>query len=428
MTHTVGTDPADYPLWHPMTQMHGYLRAPVTITGGHGSWVTDDSGQEYVSGNAGLWNMHCGYDEPRIADALREQLDRLAYGTLFRYGNDPALLFARRLVEIAPAPDLTRVYYGTSGASGVDAALKLARRYQRLIGRSARRTVAALADSYHGTLYGPASVTGEDLEQEEYGVDRSSVLHVPTPVDAAGAAASLERLTAESDSLAAVIVEPILGSAGVVVPHADFFRGLTELCRTHDICLIADEVATGFGRTGRMFASEWFGLSPDLLVMSKGINSGYLPMSAVLVHERVWAAFHDSGTSFLNGETQAGNPLACAAALATLDVIEADGLVERSLRTGEDLAARLTALAPRARGQVRRVTGRGLMIGVHLEGRSGPITMAETNALVERFRSLGVLVHPSPLGFSLFPPLVIEDQDIELVLGSVGQVFDELEL
>ncbi|MCC3765518.1 aminotransferase class III-fold pyridoxal phosphate-dependent enzyme [Glycomyces sp. TRM65418] len=418
----------DYPLWHPMTDMGRYLSSPVTITEGRGSRLVDQNGREYVSANAALWNMHCGFDEPRIQAAIRAQLDRLSYGTLFRYGNEPAQLLASRLVEISPRPELTKVFYNTSGAGAVDTALKLARRYQRLIGRPERDTVAALADSYHGTLDSAMAVTGEDLEQDEYGVDRSAVMHVPTPLDERGAADALERLRAAAGRLAAVIVEPVLGSAGVLVPHEHFFSGLNDLCEANDICLIVDEVATGFGRTGSMFAAEWTGLRPDLLVMSKGINGGFLPMSAVLIHQRVWEAFAAGGAVLRTGETQAGNPLACAAALATLDVIEADDLVSRSLRSGERLTAMLTDALPRARGQALAPTGRGLMLGVGLQGPGGTVDVAQAAVVVERFRSLGVIVHLSDRGFSLMPPLIIDDDDVKLIADAAGQVFDELDL
>lgn len=418
-----------YPLWHPMTSMQRYLDAPVTVVRGAGSRVTDDEGTEYVSANAGLWNIHCGYDEPRIQEAIRAQLEELSYGPLFRFATEPAVRLAARLIDLtAPAAQLTKVFYGTSGASAVDAALKLVRRYQRLSGRHERTVVGALADSYHGTLYGAMSVTGEDLEQDEYLVDRSRVLHVPTPVDAEHAARALSDLAGAVGRLAAVIIEPILGSAGVIVPHQDFFDGLGVLCKEHDVLLIVDEVATGFGRTGRMFGYEHFGLEPDLVLMSKGINGGYLPMSAVLIHQRVWAAFRDHGADLWHGETQAGNPLACAAALATLDVIEDDGLVQRARQVGENLAASLAGLAQQARGQTEAPSGRGLMLGMHLRGSHGPPAMSEINAVVERFRSLGVIVHASPLGFSLLPPLTISDADIDVVLRATSTVLEELEL
>jgi adenosylmethionine-8-amino-7-oxononanoate aminotransferase len=429
MTTTAQPRTDTYPLWHPMTGMRRYLASPVTIVRGRGSRVIDDEGTEYVSANAGLWNIHCGYDEARIQDAIREQLAKLSYGSLFRFGNEPALRLAARLIDLTPpTQQLTKVFYGTSGASGVDAALKLVRRYQRLSGRPERMMVGALADSYHGTLYGAMSVTGEDLEQDEYAVDRTCTLHVPTPVDGDSAARALSELARAVDRLAAVIIEPILGSAGVVVPHRDFFAGLSALCKDNDVLLIADEVATGFGRTGRMFGYEHFGLEPDLVVMSKGINGGYLPISAVLIHQRVWDAFQDGGADLWHGETQAGNPLACAAALATLDVIEDDGLVDRARQVGDRLATSLADLAPLARGQAAPPSGRGLMLGMHLEGSRGRPAMDEVNAIVERFRSLGVIVQASPLGFSLLPPLTINDADVEVVLRATATVFDQLDL
>jgi len=432
MTHGLTAEPGarsaqqPYPLWHPMTRMRQYLASPVVIVEGHGNTLVDDSGQRLLSANAALWNVATGFDDPQILDAIRKQLDLLPYGTLFRYAHQPAIDLAHRLIELVPGSGLTRVYYATSGGSAVDAALKLVRRYQRLIGRPDRAVVAALADGYHGTLYGSMAVTGEDLEQDEYGVDRRYVRHVPTPVDDPEPA--LRALAEVSDQLAAVIVEPVLGSAGVVVPHPDFFAALGELQREQDVLVIVDEVATGFGRTGRMFAHEWFDLHPDILVLSKAITNGYLPLAALLVHERVWHAFDAAGVDFLHGETQAGNPLARVAAIATIDAIVSRGLVQRAERMGQLLRQRLVELLPRAGGQAGPVVGLGLVLGVRL-GRPGqPADPRSIGAVVERFRDHGVIVHPSNIGISLFPPLTVTEQEVEQVCAAAAAVFEELTL
>jgi adenosylmethionine-8-amino-7-oxononanoate aminotransferase len=421
------TAASTYPVWHPMTRMTPYLRRPLILNSGDGVHVTDETGQTYLSANAALWNVSCGHGERRIVEAVRRQLDLMAYGTLFRQGHGPATELAHRLVELQPDTGLTRVFYTTSGGGAVDAAVKLARRHQRLTGHPERSAVAAFADAYHGTVGEAMAVTGEELGQDEYLVDRQYVVRIPTPVPGSIEVA-LSELRRHAGTLAAVLVEPVLGSAGVIVPPEEFFAGLEAIRRDTGLLLIVDEVATGFGRTGRMFGYEWYGLRPDLVTMSKGINSGYLPLAAVMVHERVWSAFQEQSADFLYGETQAGNPLACAAALATLDVMEEDGLVERSARLGRILRKRLDEIIPLARGQAEPAEGLGLMIGVPLHPRSGPLPPSAPGSIAEAFLRFGVIVHPSPRGFSLLPPLTIDESHVDEIGAATAQVYARMEL
>jgi len=432
---------AIYPLWHPMTDMARFLSDPVTIVRGEGVMVYDEDGRDYISATAGLWNVTCGFGRPEIAAAITEQLERLPYGTLFRFANEPAVRYARRLVDLLPAP-LTRVFYSSSGAAAVDTALKLARRYQRLEGRPDKRLVACLSKGYHGTSIGAMAVTGEDLEQAEYGVDREQVRVLPTPErfrcpacagQPACALTCIEPLTEllhrESERIAALIVEPVLGSAGVIELPEPWLLAAQRLCAEHDVLLIVDEVATGFGRTGAMFATEPLGLEPDLMTMSKGITSGYLPLGATAVSERVHEAFARRGAVFAHGETQAGNPLACAAALATLDVLEAEQLVARAQSVGAHLQAGLRRLLDHP--HVGDVRGRGLMLGVELvsdrETRA-PVPFPTVLATLDACAREGLLVHPAPSGFSLFPPLVLDRAQAERIVATLENVLGRLRL
>jgi adenosylmethionine-8-amino-7-oxononanoate aminotransferase len=428
---TTATEVPPYPLWHPMTDMRSYLADPVVIVRGEGVTVWDAEGREYLAATSGLWNVSCGYGRSELADAIVEQLGRLPYGTLFRFGNEPALRLAEELVRLAP-PGLTRVFYSSSGSAAIEAGLKVARRYFRLRGEPERRLVACLSHSYHGTSIGAMAVTGEELEQAEYGIDRGDVRVLPTPdplrgVDATGELLALAER--EGEALAAIVLEPILGSGGVVVLPQHFHDAVARVCRETGALLIVDEVATGFGRTGRMFGHEWFGLEPDVLVCSKGIDGGYVPLGATLFRDEIFAEFWRHGAVFAHGETQAGNPLACAAALATLDVIEREGLVEHAAEIGEYLLRALRELE--CYPHVGEVRGRGLMIGVELvrDRRTlAPIDPGHVMPIVKLVAREGVIVHPSPSGISLFPPLVLDRADADVIVDAIERVVAGLAL
>jgi adenosylmethionine-8-amino-7-oxononanoate aminotransferase len=404
-----------------MTAMPAFDETPFTVARAQGVRVWDDHGRRYLDAMSGLWNVACGYGEPRIADAVRDQLLRLSYGTLFRRGSEPAAELAERLLDIAPAP-YHRVFYSCSGGAAVDTAMKLARRWQRLAGRRGRHLVVGLAGSYHGTMYGGMTVSGQDLDQDEYGADTAGVRHVPV-----NDVAALERLfAADGGRIAAVAVEPVLGNGCIVAEHAYLDR-LGQLCAASDVVTVVDEVATGFGRTGRMFASEGFPFAPDLLLLSKAVTSGYLPLAATLVSERVATAFDRAAVVFSHGETQSGSAPACAAALATLALFEDDDLVRRAAAAGKLLAAELDELAGH-----RLVTGHagvGLMRAVSVRRGDGGLPDAgDVTRLVARVRREGALVQPGPDGVELFPPLVITSEEIAELVGCLRRALDGSEL
>jgi adenosylmethionine-8-amino-7-oxononanoate aminotransferase len=418
-------------VWLPMTSMSEFARHGRTIVRGEGSHVYDEDGRRYLSATSGLWNVNCGWGHPRIIAAIHDQLTTLSYATLFRYGNDVAVELANRLLDIAPG-SFDKVFYSCSGSAAVETTLKAARRYQRLLGHPERDIVVGLRGSYHGTMYGSMALTGDDLEQDEYGVDRRSVRHVQPGVEGQcpGCAGHCPRgcgdelaelFEREGERIAAVVLEPVLGSGGYVVTRA-FASLAARLCAEHGALLVIDEVATGFGRTGAWFATERLEVQPDALILSKAINSGYLPLAVTLFGARVVEAFASSGATFAHGETQAGNPAACAAALATIDVLESEGLVEHGAAMGERLHAGLTRLGTQRLG-VRAVRGRGLMLGVELESAGGgtmrPHEVLET---VEVMLGEGVIVHPGPGGIGLLPPLVITPDEIDSILDALGRV------
>src|SRR4051794_17071774 len=324
------TLPGDSHVWHPFTQMRGWAaeRAP-TIVSGEGEFLFDSRGRRYIDGISSLWcNVH-GHRHPRIDAALRAQLDRVAHSTMLGLSHPGAEELARRLVALAPGAEdgagpLSWVFYSDSGSTAVEVALKMAFQYwqQAPDARPKRTTFVRLENAYHGDTVGSVSVGGIDLFQSLYRPLLFDTIEVP-----AGNAAVLDRVLAKrAGEVAAVVIEPLVqGAAGMLLQPPGYLRAVKELCDAHDVFLICDEVATGFGRTGTMFACEQEEVVPDFLCLAKGLTGGYIPLAATLTTERVYEGFlapFEEFRTFFHGHTYTGNPLACAAALATLDVFE----------------------------------------------------------------------------------------------------------
>ncbi len=399
-----------FPLWNPMTPMSGYWPADQVIARAEGVRVWDEGGRAYLDGVSGLWNVCCGYGHPQIVGAIKEQLDTLAYAPLFGgRSNRPAIELARRLIEVGPISD-GRAFFTSSGSAAVDTAMKLALRVPRLLGEPEANQVIALEGSYHGTGYASMLATGESVDQDEYGVDVSWVHHVAhDDPEALGAlAARLGR------RLAAVVVEPVLGTGAYVLPPSTVAI-LNEICTAPSVSLVVDEVTTGFGRTGTLFASPTLGLRPDLVVLSKGITSGYLPLAATLCSGAICDLFDSRGAVFRHGETQSGNPVGCAAGLATLDVLEEPAFRAHAGVLAEAMDAELEELA--SEPSVAGHRGLGLLRAVELRGSDGrPLSDAQVAAVLAAVRAEGALVYASPSGIGLLPPLVMAlDELAELV-------------
>jgi adenosylmethionine-8-amino-7-oxononanoate aminotransferase len=424
-------------LWHPFTQMADWIgEEPLVIAEAEGCWLVDTQGRRYLDGVSSLWcNVH-GHRHPALDAALRTQLDRVAHTTLLGLGSVPSIELARALVQVVP-PGLTRVFYSDAGATAVEAALRIALQYQQLRGAGGRTRFASLVEAYHGDTLGAVGVGySETFHRFVAGAVQPAVRLTPPhvfrwqrgldPEAALGAALDdAERtLAAHGESLAAVIVEPLVqGAAGIWTHPPAYLRALHELAHRHGALLIADEVATGFGRTGRLFACEHAGISPDLLCIAKGISGGYLPLAATLATEEVFSAFlgpYEDFRAFFHGHTYTGNALACAVALASLETFTVEHTLERLQPKIARLRARLGAdIAPLPYvGDVRQ---QGAMVGIELvEDRTTRAPYAPAARIGQRVvraaRARGVVLRPLGNVIVLMPPLAVTAAELELLL------------
>ena len=409
-------------LWHPFTQQRGWEQEdPLVVTDADGCWLIDDRGRRYVDGVSSLWCTVHGHRHPVLDLAVKDQLDRVAHTTMLGLTHEPAIELARQLVELAP-PGLARVFYSDSGSTAAEIALKMAFQYwQQLGGDDARRTrFVSLRDAYHGDTIGSVSVGGIDLFHSMY-----RPLLFDTLKAEPGDAADMERLLAEhGQEVAAVIVEPLVqGAAGMLVHPPGYLRAVRELCDRHGVLLICDEVATGFGRTGRMFACEHEDVAPDLMCLAKGITGGYMPLAATLATERIYEGFlgeYEDFRTFFHGHTYTGNPLACAAALANLRLFEQERTIEHLQPKIELLGALLEPVA--ALPAVAEVRRRGFMVGIELGGFPVEARMGHQVTLEARRR--GAVIRPLGDVVVLMPPLGIRADELRQLVEITGAAIE----
>ncbi len=402
-------------LWHPFTQQLGWVEEePLMIERAEGSQLIDDAGRRYLDGVSSLWcNVH-GHRHPGIDAAVREQLGRVAHSTMLGLSHAGGAELAARLVELAP-PGLSRVFYSESGSTATEIALKMAFQYQQQRGgQHARRTsFVHLRDAYHGDTLGSVSVGGIDTFHAAY-----RPLLFDTHAAEPGDAADLERvLAAHEEEVAAVILEPqVQGAAGMLTHPRGYLRAVRELCDSFGVLLICDEVATGFGRTGTMFACEQEDVAPDLLCLGKGLTGGYLPLAATLATERVYERFlgaPEERRTFFHGHTYTGNPLACAAARASLDAFERERTIER-LQPKIQLLSELLA-GVEAMPEVAEVRGRGMMVGIDLGEHDPALRLGHRVTLEARQR--GAIIRPLGDVVVLMPPLAISEAELRRLVA-----------
>ena len=395
-------------LWHPFTQMAEW--SPLVIASGDGCYLVDEDGRRYLDGVSSLWcNVH-GHRHPRLDRALREQADKIAHSTFLGLSHEPGIRLAAELLEVAPR-GLSRVFYSDSGSAAVEVALKQSFQFWQLSGQPKKQRFLRLGDAYHGDTLGAVGVGGIELFHRVFGPLLVQSIAIPSPAGTDGSEA-LGRIEAElrqrADEIAAFVIEPLIqGAAGMLVHPPGFLRAVSGLCRRHDVHLIVDEVATGFGRTGRLFACEHEQVSPDFLCLAKGISGGYLPLSATLATDEIYRAFLGARTDlkhFFHGHTYTANPLACAVGLESLRLLRESTLANVQAREPEFAAAldRISKL-PGVR-EVRRV---GLMAGIELE--SGAYQACE------RIRQLGVILRPLGEVLVWMPPRVLQPDDLKLL-------------
>jgi putrescine aminotransferase len=428
-----------YPLCHPNQLLSGLEQQVMILVEGKGCVVRDQKGKEYIDASGGLWNTYCGLGQQEIINAITKQLQQLSYATLFALrGNQPALDLARELVAMAPAP-LQWAYMTGSGSESVELGIKIARLYHMLKGRKNNKEIVYLDESYHGTFFGSMTISGLIPLKEYFGpmLPGTSAIPAPNPLRcpanmsyhefAMSCADALEEKAA-AGNVAAFIVEPVLGSAGVVIPPAAYFQRIEQICRKHRILLVLDEVATGFGRTGRWFAAEHYDLRPDVLLLSKGMNSGYLPLGAVLFSAEIGEVLTRSNFPILHASTYNGHPACCAASLATLNLMRREHLVERAAESGsyfEEQLRRLLLDLP----MVKEIRAIGLMLAVVFAQEDGtPAVPAQIQQLYSALQQAGVLGYVGLSALTFCPALVITPQQIDTVVERLHTVLTGVRL
>jgi adenosylmethionine---8-amino-7-oxononanoate aminotransferase len=407
-------------VWHPFTQMRDWLDdEPLVIERAEGNYLIDADGRFYLDGVSSLWvNVH-GHRRREIDDAIRAQLERVAHTTLLGLCSPPSAQLAARLAELTGLP---KVFYSDSGSTAVEIALKMAYQYWYHRGQPQKCRFVALHEAYHGDTLGAVSVGGIELFHQLF-----APLLVPCHRIAPDADALDALLREKSGEIAALVVEPIVqGAAGMIVQPRGFLRRAAELCRAHDVLLIADEVATGFGRTGRMFACEHEDVTPDLMCLAKGLTGGYLPLAATLASQAVFDAFlggFEEKKTFYHGHTYTGNALACAAALANLDIFEHDRVLERLpakiARLETELHEELLPLPA-----VQQIRQKGLMAGVEIGPY--PYEAAMGAKVCRTARKHGVIVRPLGNTIVLLPPLSILDDELVQLCDAVRHAIGDI--
>ncbi|MDQ2820566.1 MAG: aspartate aminotransferase family protein [Pseudomonadota bacterium] len=432
--------------WHPMMhQADMKTRQPLRIVRGDGCHVFDDQGRQFIDGVAGLWNVNVGHNRREVKDAIIAQLDELAYFQIFDGVSHPrAEELSARLIDMLAPEDMQRVCYGANGSDATETALKVARQYWKILGQKDRTKFISLKQGYHGSHFASAGVNGNAVFRRNYEPNMAGCFHVENPwvyrnpftqdPDELGrvCAMLLEREIEFQgpDTVAAFIAEPVQGAGGVIVPPANYWPLVRAVCDKYGVLLIADEIVTGFGRTGNLFGARGWGVKPDIMCFAKGISSGYIPLSATTLNGRVAEAFEnnrDFTGALMHGYTYSGHPVGCAAALASLAIVTDEDLPANAATQGAYLLAQLQPLMARYEviGDIR---GKGLMVAIDLV--DDRITRAPVSplsgfayAIAEAARQHGVIVRPVGANIILSPPLVIQRPDIDRIVAALAAAF-----
>lgn len=430
------TDLERSPFWMPYTANREFKKSPRMLERAEGMYYYTPEGRQILDGTAGLWCVNAGHCRPKIAEAIAAQAKKLDFAPTFQMGHPIAFEFAERLAAIMPE-GLSHVFYTNSGSEAADTALKIALAYHRARGDAGRFRLIGRERGYHGVNFGGMSVGGISANRKAFatamlpGVDhirhthdieRNAFTH-GQPAHGAEFADDLERLCALHDpsTIAAVIVEPVAGSTGVLIPPKGYLQRLREICTKHGILLIYDEVITGFGRLGKPFATDYFGVKPDLITTAKGITNGTIPMGAVFASDAIYDTFMQgpAGMEFLHGYTYSGHPMACAAGIATLDVYAEEGLLTRAgeiAKFWED-----TVWGLKASKNVIDLRVVGLVAAIELAPREGAAGRRAFEAFTRAFDK-GVLIRVTGDTIALSPPLIVEKAQIEHIVATVGEV------
>ena len=434
LANALGSDVSLESLWMPFTNNRAFKRAPRMLVSASGMYYTSSDGRQILDGTAGLWCVNAGHCREPIVRAVQEAAATLDFAPGFQLGHPLSFALAERVAEMLPG-DLDHVFFANSGSEAVDSALKIVMAYFQAKGEPQRVRFVGRLRGYHGVGFGGISVGGIEPNKRAYAAQLlPQVDHLPhthdiarnafsrgQPAHGADLADALEQIVAErgAGTIAAVIVEPLAGSTGVLVPPKGYLERLRELCTRHGILLIFDEVITGFGRLGKPFGADYFGVVPDLMTVAKGLTNAAVPMGAVFVRRGIYDTVVDSappGIELFHGYTYSGHPLAAAAGLATLDVYQTEGLFERAASLAPAWEAALHSL--RGLPNVIDIRNLGLVGGIELEPRAGAPGARGFDVFVDCFNR-GVLIRVTGDIIALSPPLIIDERQIDELVSTV---------
>jgi beta-alanine--pyruvate transaminase len=426
--------------WMPFTANRQFKSAPRIMVGAEGMYYRSSDGRKILDGTAGLWCCNAGHARPKIVEAIAQQVKELDYAPAFQMGHPKVFELASRLVTYMPA-DIDHVFFTNSGSESVETALKISLAYQRAIGQGTRNRFIGRERGYHGVNFGGMSVGGIGGNRKQFGQLMPGVAHIRHTLDIGRNAFSrgqpphgveladdLERalIVNDASTVAAVIVEPVAGSAGVLVPPKGYLEKLRATCDKYGMLLIFDEVITGFGRLGAPFAVDWFGVVPDMVVTAKGLTNGVVPMGAVFVKKKIYDALMDAPENTIelfHGYTYSGHPVACAAALGTLDTYEEEGLLTRGASLAQYWEDALHSL--KGLPHVIDIRNLGLIGAIELEPAAGKPTQRAFETYLKAFES-GVLIRTTGDIIALSPPLIIEKPQIDTIFETLRSILKSL--
>jgi adenosylmethionine---8-amino-7-oxononanoate aminotransferase len=409
--------------WHPFTQMREWTLAdhhPLFIVSGEGPWLRDAEGRRYLDGNSSIWTNIHGHNNPRINGAIIDQLSKIAHSSFLGLTHFPAARLAKELADLLPNSGLTRVFYSDDGSTGIEVAVKMTIQYFKQIGRPKKTGFAAFAGAYHGDTLGASSLGGIASFHDKFAAYQFPVIRI-------GDLAELDRI--DGENLAAIVIEPLIqGAAGMRTWPVGMLRELRQWCDRHGVLLIFDEVMTGFGRTGRMFACQHEGVNPDFMVLAKGLTGGYLPLAATLTTEAIYEAFLGDFSelrAFFYGHSYSGNPLGCAAALASLQIFREEAVLDRVSGLIPVLADRLEQL--KRLPWVREVRQVGMIAGIEV-GASDRTPFDWRDRMGAKVcmtaTEYGLLTRPIQDVVVFMPPLCVSAEEIHFGVEAIGKAIE----
>ena len=426
-----GTAPSDIEavdlshVWHPYTQMAEYGEEQLFISKAQGATITDIYGKSYIDAVGGLWCVNAGYGRSNILAAMANQAATASYIPLFGRSHVPGAKLAKELITIAPN-GLNHVFFSNGGTEAVETAIKIVRQYFAHLKKPQKRRIASFKGGWHGCTLGALAASGTDGERSLFLDDSEQFIHLPYPSeeelhkpDRSGDYFNKFQQTImqmDPETIAAFLFEPIQGVGGMRVPTREFYGELQKICKSHNILLIADEITTGFGRTGKMFACEHFDINPDMMVVGKGLTSGYAPLSATLTSGEIYRQFLAKGKHFIHGYTFGGHPTACASAIENITTLKKEQLPERAEVLGKRMLGRLnTKLEDNPR--VVETRGKGLLIALELqiEGGCELMSQADSRKICSKARENGLIVRSLDNIIPICPPLSISDQEADQI-------------